>query len=152
MPTWPEFRSGSGGKFLPNRRLGVQSSFATGRSSAWQSAWFGTKRSQVQILSPRFGIVRHELHPESSSCPSPPLRFASFAALGSLLKNLLLKTPPSGCIGCFLGWPVLKNCLRIPQRMMQGWSGCGRHGMPCTAHGMNPAGSRSRTFPVKKNA
>ena len=27
---------------------------ATGRSSAWQSVWFGTRRPQVQILSPRF--------------------------------------------------------------------------------------------------
>jgi hypothetical protein len=26
----------------------------TGRSSVWQSAWFGTRRPQVQILSPRF--------------------------------------------------------------------------------------------------
>ncbi|MDB5291192.1 MAG: hypothetical protein JWL69_2433 [Phycisphaerales bacterium] len=35
-------------------RMEVKRPKYPGRSSAWQSVWFGTRRPQVQILSPRF--------------------------------------------------------------------------------------------------
>ena len=125
--------------------------FATGRSSAWQSAWFGTKRSQVRILSPRFGIARHELPFGSSLCPKHPHRFETSAGLGSLSRRRLLKRLRFGCTECFYGWRGRKNCPWIQLRMTPGWCGCGRHGMRSMAHGMKRLGSPKRIFPAKND-